>query len=324
VHPLGQARRKALIRAVLVGLGRISAVHKEALAMIGGVEIVAGVETRQQRAEAARRSGLAVYSTLADALSSHRCDVVIVATPTLTHLDLCRQALDLAGDAEVLVEKPLGVDAEAVDQLLDAVAASGRRLHVLYHSSHAPEVAWGVARATEIAATAGTIQAIEAAYCDPYVVAPRALSDGLASSWVDSGVNALSVLDRFVQLEAVTTLRTFAGRFSTFEAHLSFASGCRAGSGSILTSWQVTESTKITRITFADGTVLVLDHTAVSGRLLRGNAVVDIFSGDPTVPRLVAHYTRMFDGEFAGVDEGEAAARDRRLHRLLLSHWPPR
>jgi hypothetical protein len=32
----------------------------------------------------------------------------------------------------------------------------------------------------------------------------------------------------------------------------------------------------------------------------------------------------MFDGEFAGVDEGEAAARDRRLHRLLLSHWPPR
>ena len=63
-------------------------------------------------------------------------DIVIVTTVDRTHHDYIIRALDLGCD--VITEKPMTVDAEKCQQILDAVERSGRKLRVSFNYRYAP------------------------------------------------------------------------------------------------------------------------------------------------------------------------------------------
>jgi predicted dehydrogenase len=307
---------------VLVGLGTISSVHVRALEQFAGVDVIAGVDLEPDRVLRFRGARRPVYADLATAVERHRFDAVIVSTPTPVHAGVCATALALEISADVLVEKPLAIRLEDVHGLVEQARNAGRSLRVLYHAAHGAEVLWAVGFLRELTSAVGPVRRIESWHMDPYGALAPVRSDVFVSSWVDAGINALSILDRLVELRQVTALREFTDAPSTFEAAVTFDSEGAEGHGTIFTSWDVSEPSKGTRLIFDEHIELVLDHVAVSGRLLREGRVDAIFGTDGRIPRLVGHYTALFEHELDGTDMRNTADHDVRLHRLLLSRKP--
>jgi len=115
------------IRAAVVGVGYLGALHAEKYAGLTGVELVAVVDTDPARArKIAGRFG-------ARALGSHAelsglVDAVTVAVPTPDHH---RVTSDLLGAGiDVLVEKPIAASVDEAADLVQRAGESGRLLQV--------------------------------------------------------------------------------------------------------------------------------------------------------------------------------------------------
>ena len=105
--------------------------HLPALAHHPRAEIVGVVDLDERKAEeAARRNGVASWHTDHRRLLEAGVDGVIVATPHDTHFALARDALEAGVD--VLVEKPMVIEAEHGRELVRLAHERGRRLHVGY------------------------------------------------------------------------------------------------------------------------------------------------------------------------------------------------
>ncbi len=77
---------------------------------------------------AARYPGARVTAELDDLLSDESLDAVAVATPTATHHELARRALE--ADKHVLVERPLALSADEAEDLVELARRRSRRLLV--------------------------------------------------------------------------------------------------------------------------------------------------------------------------------------------------
>ncbi len=95
-----------LLRAAVIGCGRVGAIHAEALATHGLVELVAVCDPQPDRAEAlACRWGGAAFRDWQTLLASTAPDIVAIATPDDAHVEPTLAALE-AG-SHVFCEKPL-------------------------------------------------------------------------------------------------------------------------------------------------------------------------------------------------------------------------
>jgi predicted dehydrogenase len=117
-------------RVALIGYGLAgSAFHAPLIDAEPGLELAA-VVTRdpQRRAEAERRHpGVRLLDTPDDVFAGAAdFDLVVVASPNVTHVPLARAAIDAGLD--VVVDKPLAASARAAQELADHAAARGRLL----------------------------------------------------------------------------------------------------------------------------------------------------------------------------------------------------
>jgi predicted dehydrogenase len=117
------------VKVLVVGSGSIGQRHLRNLRAIGVDDLLA-VEPAPATAAAAAALGAAVMPSL-DAALAKAPDAVIVCTPPHLHLDGARAALE-AG-AHVLVEKPLAVSLDGVDDVLALAETRGRTLAVGYN-----------------------------------------------------------------------------------------------------------------------------------------------------------------------------------------------
>lgn len=305
---------------VIVGLGAVAQTHLKVLERIPGADVIAGVDTAQKPRLTFRGHPVPVYRKLQDASSRHNPGVVVIATPTPAHASVCAEAADCFPTAKILVEKP------AADNLPDAtyvLAEIGghQPVDVAYHMAFSPEVTWAMQAAQASAADLGVPAAIEAAFTDPYA-GDAAARASLGNSWIDSGINSLSILSRFAEPVSRSSLRRIGEpEHSVFEAHVT----CRAADGEIdariLTSWHVTDPAKTTRIQYSSGAELVMDHTAVAGYLVTDGQIAAVYGSDRTIPRRDRHYLALYKW---WLDEGNRilpAETSLRLHNLLLQ--PP-
>src|SRR5262249_54667340 len=134
-------RKKALmsdrpIRFAVVGLG-MGVHHCKDLVDARDCELAAICDTDADRLEKNRaRFGVKATSSYAEILADPAIDVVNVCTPSGTHADLAVQALQ-AGK-HVVCEKPPDVTVAAVDRMIAAQRASGRKLMVVFQSRFEP------------------------------------------------------------------------------------------------------------------------------------------------------------------------------------------
>jgi predicted dehydrogenase len=134
--------------------------HAHELVRAGGA-LVAVVDPDAAAAGrlAAGHGGAPVFATLSEARERADVDVVHVCTPTPSHVELTRQALE--GGADVLVEKPLAPDAPATEDLIARARVTGRLLCPVHQYLFQP----GFALAQRVAPKLGPWRHVEALTC---------------------------------------------------------------------------------------------------------------------------------------------------------------
>ena len=301
------------LRVLLVGLGRAAALTAGALAERDDASIVAAVDPLGPKAEAAPSLSreATIYPELASA--NGEFDLAIVATPTPTHVEVCTELLAREQPPpRILCEKPLSDSFETARALFDHAHKRGVRLQVLFHYAFAPEVL-AVRRAWDsLLAGHGRPADFEIFFADPRADDLARSVRVLGSSWVDLGVNAISVLARYFELVEVEAALgqppSSGGAVIRFEG----------GTGTVRTSWRVPELVKQMTIRFADGSALDFDHDEQRAVLRgeNGRTVIhervddDVAAG--RYRRMVAAY---LDDDGLVYDTGTSLE----IHRLLAS-----
>ncbi len=283
------------VRVGFVGLGIIARSHFEVLAARPEVVAEFAVDPKVTEPPAFRGTTPAHYRDLTEALGAHQPDLIVIATPTQTHEDLTTRALTLSS-ARVLVEKPLVHDLAALARLreLDGKADVRGRVFTAHHFAFAPEVRWAaeqIARHPEW----GPITRVTSAFYDPYILRGEQAFASYVSSWMDSGVNQLSMLARFVEPTVLTSLRQMDDGASAW-ATCEYRSRGRTGLASLRSSWLTGESSKGTTFTLGETDVeVVIDHTANTGFAARAGTLLAAYGHDGRTPRKTARHRPLYE-----------------------------
>ncbi len=129
----------APVRIALVGCGRISRTHFDALARVEGLTLTAVCDEVEERArEAAARTGAAWYTDYARMLREAPCDAVTVATPSGLHPEHGIAAA--RAGKHVICEKPMGTTLAAADALVRACDEAGVQLFVVKQNRLNPAI----------------------------------------------------------------------------------------------------------------------------------------------------------------------------------------
>lgn len=307
---------KRPVRVILVGLGTVARTHLKALEQIVGTTVLAGVDPVPPGHVSFHGLEFPVYATVRDAAARHDPSHIVIATPSSTHAAVCNEVVGLFPEAAILVEKPAATNFAEARQLLHGVR---RPLDVAYHMAFSPEVLWGADLANAQSDALGPPVAVVASFADPYEAEFRTASNRFGSSWVDSGINALSVVNRFVEPVERKSLRSIGPEsWSTFEGRVRCRTGDSEVEALILTTWHVTAPARTTRIRYASGAELVMDHHGVAGYLIRNGKVDEFFGSDGSVPRRESHYRSLYYWYLVKGKPVMSRERSLRLHDILL------
>ena len=118
----------APIRVGIIGLGRSGwSIHADAIAEHDGFDVAAVADpVEERRQEAQQRFGCTTYTDPEPLLADADVEVIVVASPSHTHVPLTIGALD-AG-RHVVVEKPMAETAAEIDDMIAAAERADRVL----------------------------------------------------------------------------------------------------------------------------------------------------------------------------------------------------
>src|SRR5438552_5867490 len=115
------------VKIAILGVGRLGAFHAKVLRALPGVD-----ELRINDADSARAAGLAKELGAKHAASIDEAfggaDAAVIVTPTGTHTDLIRRALDKG--LPVFCEKPIALDLESTKRIVDHVEKTKGRVQI--------------------------------------------------------------------------------------------------------------------------------------------------------------------------------------------------
>jgi len=127
------------IRIAVVGCGRISRNHFDAIAKIDGLELAAVCDVIPERArEAGSRHGVASFDSFDEMLGSVRCDAVSLCTPSGLHPK--HGILAARAGKHVICEKPMAISLDGADELVAECDAAGVQLFVVKQNRLNPAI----------------------------------------------------------------------------------------------------------------------------------------------------------------------------------------
>jgi len=125
------------LKICLIGAGFIGKVHAENLSRHPQVSFAGVCDLDQGAAEAvAEQYGAVTFSRFEEVLADEKIDAVLITTPPGTHPALISQAAS-AGKA-VFCEKPIGMDLDQVDALLQSLADCQRPIQIGFNRRFDP------------------------------------------------------------------------------------------------------------------------------------------------------------------------------------------
>lgn len=113
------------IKAGVVGIGFIGAVHVEALRRLGNVDVIAIAHSNEEKAKAkAEELGIdAYYNDYDDMVNNPNIDCIHICTPNYLHYEMAKKALE-AGK-HVVCEKPLTTSVDEARELVELAREKG-------------------------------------------------------------------------------------------------------------------------------------------------------------------------------------------------------
>ncbi|MCV0425126.1 MAG: Gfo/Idh/MocA family oxidoreductase [Roseibium sp.] len=124
------------IRLAIAGLGLVGKRHAEAVALVPGVDLVATVDPNEDGRDTAASMGLPCFETIEGVLENAGVDGIILATPTLLHVEQAMACIEHG--CPVLVEKPIGASALEAHALVQLAETRNVPLLVGHHRRYNP------------------------------------------------------------------------------------------------------------------------------------------------------------------------------------------
>ena len=129
----------ANVRLALVGCGRISQTHFDAIREVDGIELVAVCDVVEQRArEAGEQNGVPGFTNYQKMLADVPSDAVAICTPSGLHPQ--HGILAARAGKHVICEKPMAITLSAADELVHACDEHGVHLFVVKQNRLNPSV----------------------------------------------------------------------------------------------------------------------------------------------------------------------------------------
>jgi len=193
------------LRVGIIGAGRIGIVHSGSVADTPGAEIAMIVDAvEESAAKLAGQYGVKHSTNLDDLFNSGDIDVVIVGSPTPTHVDLISRSID-AG-IHVLCEKPVDLDINRALTIKDKVANSKTNVSIAFNRRFDPNFA--VAHARYKAGEIGRLQQLIVTSRDP-APPPRAYIAVSGGIFRDQAIHDFDIARFFVgDIAEVSTFAT--------------------------------------------------------------------------------------------------------------------
>ncbi|MBP0030410.1 Gfo/Idh/MocA family oxidoreductase [Roseofilum sp. Guam] len=290
----------------IVGLGQVTDYYWPALAKVEGLNVVGVSDRDRQKVEAwnHRFPHCPAFTNLHELYKQVNPDAVIIATSSPSHYSVAQEALSWG--KPILLEKPATASKTEWEALINQASQAQVPLIIAFHAAFGAEVLWFLEYQQALENVYGKITGFFAHFYDPYCVSGKVESDfyHLISSWMDSGVNALSVICKIVHSLELTQshftpdvtnpdrdIHSQVGfRFPTAQNNL-------AGRGWIETHWGLGIKSKTTYLQFAQtGHELLLDHDRESLVLTDPQGEASIIADCATEQaRMVTHYQGVFE-----------------------------
>jgi D-galactose 1-dehydrogenase len=321
-----------MLNVGIIGLGHVAEHQIAALRISRELRLIAGCDSDPSHFKLLD-SSVDAYANLDEMLERPDLDVVIVATPNKLHVEHGIRVME-AGKW-LVVEKPVAESQRNFDLLVDHKEKYKGHCTVALHAAFGVEVIWFHSEIMSGDLDLNRFDTFRCQFYDPYcsdgIMRPGALS--LGGSWMDSGINALSVICKTMDPTSLVISDSRMMKASesqcfelegTVDFDVSDPSFC--GRGSIDTNWTIGLDRKTTRFGMSEGSQgLILDHSAQAViRSDQGRRHV-LFSCENDLPRLTNHYIGVFEDLVQQIRSGQDNIDyGQELHRLLYQaeYWP--
>lgn len=290
-----------MLRTGIAGLGHVSAHHIDALSVCAAFELVACCDPDPD-CFVATPDGVERFADIDQMIDRANLDLVVVASPNHMHVEHGIKVLRKG--AWLLLEKPAAITREGLNLLRKARADYAGHCSVALHAAFGLEIEWLIANQTAENLRLLSVTSFDSRFYDPYVedgrVLERALS--LGGAWIDSGINALSVIYRLLNPSSLKIINSKLtqmdwGGCSELKrsVYFRFENVSRNGHGSIETNWMLGTDKKLTTLGFSDfDQRLIVDHSAQSVILRSHKNESVLFDGHNQYSRLTNHYIGVF------------------------------
>ncbi len=126
---------KSIFGIGIIGCGAISRIHIDAFSKIDGVQIRAVSDAVTEVAEKVGESlGVKGYGNYMDLLKRDDIDIVSICTPSGLHHDIAVNAAKAGKN--IIVEKPLEVTTERIDEIISACEQNGVKLACVFNNRY--------------------------------------------------------------------------------------------------------------------------------------------------------------------------------------------
>ena len=291
-------------RIALIGLGTIARYYEKGLKNSPLFRLVATVDLDENARERALYQDYAFYTDYKTMCVEQKPSYALIATPPATHFEIAKYFLQQG--VSVIVEKPAVLCMQDYDHLTALAKARNVDFKVMFHWQYGNEL-FGYLRLF----SEKKIERIAIKICDNYGVGGviRKEKRALNGAWLDSGVNALSMLARLVDLTNTQIVSTKQEVCKESGLPLYCKVELLTGSTSleIVVDWREDTDEKRSWLQ-VDGQSVIMHHT--KERICAGDKVWDFWQ----MQRLESHYYNYF----TRFEKGETQ-QGRRVHELLFA-----
>ena len=123
-------------RCAVLGTNTVGSTHVRVIPQLGNASLVAVCDATPAKAtialEKAGLSGIPIYSDAVEMLEKENIDVLHIATPSGNHEEHCMLAINRG--INVICEKPLEIQLDRIDRLIEATEKKGVRLATIYQN----------------------------------------------------------------------------------------------------------------------------------------------------------------------------------------------
>lgn len=282
-----------MIKTAIIGLGHIGKIHIEALKLNSDFQIVAICD--KDKAFKNKFKNIKFYESHINMLSEGGFDKVLVATPNNTHKSISMDVLLYGYD--LILEKPAATNLDEFKELQRLEKIYQKKIYFLFHAAFGHEVLFFKEFYEQNKEQIGELISFKCQFYDPYFNNNNleAHASDLENPWIDSGVNALSVISKFMPLKNIITTDIKSTNFFDQEiSHLRYFEIKNGLFGTIDTSWDQNKNFKKSELYFKNNFRLILNHSEQSLNLFDIDNKSEILSKNFKGERLLNHYKNSF------------------------------